>query len=122
MDRIVFVGSAPGNHPPDKSPTIRRITKWMDELGVDRFKWKWTNLFLTKTTRTKLEGIETQEFMERLKGYGKIIALGNIPSDQMKKLGIQHLKVPHPSGLNRMWNDPELEPKVINDIKGYLQT
>ena len=94
----------------------------MDELGVDRFKWKWTNVFLTKTTRTKLEGIETQEFMERLKGYGKIIALGNIPSDQMKRLGIQHLKVPHPSGLNRMWNDPELEPKVINDIKGYLQT
>jgi len=122
LDRIVFVGSAPGNHPPDKSPTRRRITKWMDELGVDRFKWKLTNVFLTKTTRTKLEGIETQEFMQRLRGYKKIIALGNIPSDQMKRLDIQHLKVPHPSGLNRMWNDPELEPKVINDIKGYLQT
>lgn len=115
MDKIIFVGTAPGNHPPDKSPTIRRITKWANEAGI--VQWTWTNLVEHKAPKLKLKEVDGEVLM-RINGY-KVIALGNLVSDYFKKNNIKHLKVPHPSGLNRMWNDPELEPKVIEEIRGF---
>mgnify|MGYP003138530058 FL=1 len=55
--------------------------------------------------------------MERIKDC-KVIAMGNEVSDYFTKNNVEHLKVPHPSGLNRMWNNPELEPSVIEQIRG----
>jgi uracil-DNA glycosylase len=69
LDKVIYVGSAPGNHPPDK-----------------------------------------------------VIALGNLVAKYFENRKIEHLKVPHPSGLNRMWNDPELEPKVIEEIRGFTNS
>ena len=39
----------------------------------------------------------------------------------MTKLGIQHLKIPHPSRLNRQWNDPKTEITTKKRLKKYLQ-
>tara|TARA_B100001113_G_scaffold353047_1_gene356139 strand:+ start:4175 stop:4504 length:330 start_codon:yes stop_codon:yes gene_type:complete len=100
--RIMYVGTKPGNFPPERSPTIRRISKWSDAAGI--VDWDWTNL-------------SNPEHMKRIEGC-KVIAMGNEVHNYFVKNNIEHLKVPHPSGLNRMWNDPELEPKVIEQIRG----
>lgn len=115
MVKIIFVGTSPGNHPPDKSPTIKRITKWAEAAGV--VQWTWTNLVEYKAPKLKLKEIEG-DVLIRVSGY-KVIAMGNMVSEYFTNKGIHHLKVPHPSGLNRMWNDPELEPKVIEEIRGF---
>ena len=117
MDKIIFVGTSPGNYPPDKSPTIKRITKWANAAGL--IQWTWTNLIEHKDPNLKLSRVDGGVLM-RIQGY-KVVALGNLVSQYFTKKNIKHLKVPHPSGLNRMWNDPELEPKVIEEIRG-LQT
>ena len=100
--KIIYVGTKPGNFPPDRSPTIRRITKWSEQAGVQ--DWDWTNL-------------SDNNMLEKIKGC-KVIAMGNEVHTYFAKNKIEHLKVPHPSGLNRMWNNPELEPSVIEQIRG----
>ena len=102
MDKIIYVGTKPGNFPPDRSPTIRRITKWSNEAGVDN--WDWTNL-------------SDPDMLDKIKGC-KVIAMGNDVANYFSKTDIPFLKVPHPSGLNRMWNDPKVEPQVIEQIRG----
>ena len=101
--KVIYVGTKPGNFPPSKSPTIKRITKWSDRAGI--INWSWTNM-------------SDPEHLEKIKGC-KVIAMGNDVAKHFTKYNIEHLKVPHPSGLNRMWNDPELEPKVIEEIRGF---
>ena len=117
MDKVIYVGSAPGNHPPDKSPTIKRITKWSDQAGLE--EWTWTNLVDFKSPKLKLKEVDFDT--KRIEGY-KVIALGNVVAKYFEIRKIEHLKVPHPSGLNRMWNDPELEPKVIEEIRGFTNS
>ena len=103
MDKVIYVGTKPGNFPPDKSPTIKRITKWSEAAGIN--DWDWTNM-------------SDPDHLEKIKDC-KVIAMGNDVSDYFDVANIEHLKVPHPSGLNRMWNNPELEPKVIEEIRGF---
>jgi len=38
-----------------------------------------------------------------------------VASDYLNKLGVRHCKIPHPSRLNRMWNDPP-----VNKLNKYL--
>ena len=66
---------------------------------------------LDKHFRSKLE--RTHHRMQR------VIAMGNDVAKHFTKNNVEHLKVPHPSGLNRMWNNPELEPQVIEQIRGF---
>lgn len=54
--------------------------------------------------------------------YDKVIALGNVASNSLKKLNIDHFKMPHPSGLNRQLNDKEFEKKKIKECYNYLYT
>jgi len=101
--KTIYVGTEPGNHPPEKSPTIKRITKWSTEAGIKN--WTWTN-------------ISDPDWREHIIGC-KVIAMGNDVAKHFTKNNVEHLKVPHPSGLNRMWNNPELEPQVIEQIRGF---
>ena len=101
--KTIYVGTEPGNHPPEKSPTIKRITKWSIQAGIKN--WTWTN-------------ISDPNHLKQIKN-SRVIAMGNDVAKYFTKNIIEHLKVPHPSGLNRMWNDPELEPQVIEQIRGF---
>ena len=117
MVRVIYVGTSRGNFPPDKSPTIKKIIKWSEQAGLK--SWSWTNLIDFKMTGNfSLSEVNDKSILKQVEGH-KVIALGNQVSDYFEKRNIEHLKVPHPSGLNRMWNDPELEPKVIEKIKRF---
>lgn len=55
-----------------------------------------------------------------MKDYTKIIALGNDVSQYFTKRGVEHFPAPHPSPLNRKFNDKDFEPAVINSLHSYL--
>jgi len=82
---ILFMGIAPGNHPPDKSPTLRRIKYWMDSVGVEEYDW--TNLVDYKAPKLKLSEVNVEEVANKIKGYSHIIALGNLPSTSIPQSG-----------------------------------
>jgi uracil-DNA glycosylase len=50
----------------------------------------------------------------------KYVALGNNASDRLTELGIEHLKLPHPSGRNRYWNDEGAEELAAQKLKEYV--
>lgn len=104
MAKIIIVGLAPGSSRfnEDTSPTRKRVRKWLGNANYD-----WTN--------------KSDDDIEHIKKYEKIIALGNVASEWLKKNEVDHLKIPHPSGLNRFWNESGSESWAINNIRSYLQ-
>ena len=60
-------------------------------------------------------------FIQKItKNYNKIITLGGFVSHYITKMGRNHYAAPHPSPRNRKFNDKTYEPKVIYEIKEYL--
>jgi uracil-DNA glycosylase len=51
----------------------------------------------------------------------RLVALGKSASGVLTKLGLKHLEMPHPSGLNRKLNDREYTAAKIEDLKRYCQ-
>jgi uracil-DNA glycosylase family 4 len=50
----------------------------------------------------------------------KIIALGKTAEKALTLLRTDYYPMPHPSGLNRLLNDPEYVKKKINGLRDYL--
>lgn len=113
--RVVIIGHSPGKVPESKSITRIRVKKWLGETPYD-----WHNLVEYHAPNLKMK--EVQLSAESIREYDKVIALGNMPSEWLTRNQIHHIKVPHPSGLNRAWNDPTTEPLTITRIATYLET
>jgi hypothetical protein len=71
-----------------------------------------------KMANVNLEDINTKLSKFRDK---KVIALGNFPSKVLDKLGIDHLKIGHPSMRNRKWNDFHNVTMTLENMKDYLR-
>ena len=50
----------------------------------------------------------------------QIVALGKEASIFLDNEIIPHLRIPHPSGLNRSLNDPQLVNKFLKECKAYV--
>lgn len=50
----------------------------------------------------------------------KVIALGGFASQVLHKLGVEHFKLPHPSGRNRLLNDRNYEAEQLKLCREYL--
>lgn len=107
MARILVVGLKPGLAERSKSVTWKRVSEWIEE------PYDWTNIY---DLNDKV--IFT---VDKAYKYSHIVALGNVSSGYMKKLGVRHLKIPHPSRLNRQWNNPQTEITTKKRLKNYLQ-
>ena len=78
---------------------------------------------ILKNKYNKVIGIDRDyESLKVTSNYDKVIALGNVASNSLKKLNIDHFKMPHPSGLNRQLNDKEFEKTKIKECYNYLYT
>ena len=113
--RVVIVGHSPGKVAESKSITRIRVKRWLEEV-----KYDWHNLVEYHAPSLKMKDVELDPTI--ILKYDKVIALGNQPSEWLTRNCINHLKVPHPSGLNRIWNDPLAESRTISQIKKYLET
>lgn len=116
---ILVLGISPGfAGSREKSKSVQRVRGWMSACGIAEEQYDWRNLVDEPGKNPKMSEIELHK--HEVTDYGKVICLGNKPEQWCKSLNIQHIKVPHPSGLNRKWNNPGLEVITINDISKYL--
>ena len=114
---LTIVGHSPGRAgSPEKSKTIQRVKRWLNQHEL--YEYDWYNLVDYHAPKLKLKEATLESKI--IEPYNKVIALGNLASQWLTKNNINHLKVPHPSGLNRQWNNPETENITINKIKQYL--
>ena len=58
--------------------------------------------------------------LKHVNEHDAIIALGNEASTALTKAHVPHLKIPHPSGLNRVLNDKKTVDKFLKHCKDYI--
>ena len=119
---LIVVGMNPSNntktHKINKNSTFDRLYKWMDQLGVKHYSF--INCSNYQNDKISSEEVD-YHVLELCKGYPKVIALGGFASDCLKKVGVAHFKLPHPSPRNRLLNDKEYEISVIQQCKEYME-
>jgi len=122
--RILLVGQNPKEiiqveHPFYESRSIKTLGKWVVRLHLG---WN-DNVFYTNASN-KLGKITLKDANPYLSCYSltsdKIIALGNYASRALKKLNVDHFKLPHPSGLNRKLNDKKWVDEQLALCKDWL--
>jgi len=120
MIDMIVVGINPSNGPAhQQSPTIKRLNRWMDRLGVNYYAF--TNV-IHQTGPYKQSMVDKEALLCYIKNYNKVIALGPFVSKTLNRLGIEHYVLPHPSPLNRQLNDPEFEVMKLTECKRYMES
>lgn len=123
MNKVIVIGHSPGSSKikfRNKSATIKRLNVWLGACDV--YLYSFTNLFAPSVRFPKRHEVDEIMLQECIEGYNKIITLGNEVSQYFKKRGINHFPAPHPSPLNRKFNDKSFEPAVINSLQTYLNS
>jgi uracil-DNA glycosylase len=126
MELLVFVGSNPSNASStesafhESSKSFKILNEWIKDIKGEK---KYVNVSNEKTESNRpLKVSEIKSNLPRLlqdiAQANKVIALGKTAAKAVSMLGIDFYEMPHPSGLNRLLNDPEY---VKEKIKG-LQT
>ena len=127
MLKIVFVGSNPSNasttdtpfHGSAKSSQI--LAQWTKDLvGVITY----VNVLDQKTDSNRpLKTSEIRSSLPRLlkdiSEADKIIALGKTAAKALSMAGIKFCEMPHPSGRNRLLNDPAYVEQKIKSLLQY---
>ena len=103
LDKVVIVGQNPsGAEKPKKNDTIDRLLNWCTAWGLTNFEFMNCS----------------DEVGEK---YTIDFALGNVASDSLSKVNVEHFKMPHPSPRNRQLNDKQFEKTMIRKCYNYLQ-
>lgn len=100
MVKVVFVGDCPSKtntHPEIAfvgAKCFNTLVEWIKQLPIDYYICFNSN---DADLSLKLDALTNEGF--------KVIALGNNASERLTAWKIEHFKLPHPSGLNRILND-----------------
>lgn len=116
MTITVFVGDEPSRLNTNKdiafvgSKSHSTLVLWLKRLKPD----------LPLTFNSNTEDLLSKIAYWYHKGAA-VVALGNKASVRMKKLGIDHFKLPHPSPRNRQLNNKEFVDLELRKCKNYLK-
>lgn len=118
--RVLFVGMNPGE---PKGALIRRhsalgrLHEWAAKLELTTFS------FVNCQHRPggfRDEHVDVEFLRQAVSGFDRVIALGNDASRNLKRLGVAHHRMPHPSYRNRVFNDPSAEERVLTEARDYV--
>lgn len=68
----------------------------------------------------KFSSVEADRLINKTSGR-PVVALGNSVSSVLSRLGVEHFKMPHPSGRNRLLNDPVFEMMKLCECREYIE-
>lgn len=122
MRRVLVVGCNPGAPLRDASRVPRgsalaRLGEWVGRAGLPYVSF--VNCFY-ETGRYSMRRVEW-DFLRDCVACGEhetVVALGGFPSQVLTRLGVEHVRVPHPSGLNREVNDPRAVRRAVRALRG----
>jgi|TARA_A100001388_G_C28769974_1_gene503210 hypothetical protein len=124
LDKVIVVAQNPGPGQPylrkdgdmNAGSTIGKMHQWMQYIGIETFSFANTYPYPGQFTK---KDINYNRLNKLTNGYDKVIALGNVASEALSKIGVEHFKLPHPSGLNRKLNDKKYVNKVLKECYEY---
>jgi len=115
FSRLLIVGQNPAKPKKSKSITITRVEQWTKRLKEDN----WSFMNCSDEVGNNYT-IDYERLLSEATKYDRVIALGNVASKALTKVGVDHFKMPHPSGLNRQMNDPAFVDRKIEECYNYL--
>ena len=129
--RILFVGSNPSKASKtlaafsEDARSGRVVRDWIRRAGIEDNFIKLTNVsFVVTPNNRPLSPKEIQTGGEMLRfeatRYDRVVALGVSASKALTAMGIDHLRMPHPSGKNRTLNDPTAVDQAIESLVRYV--
>jgi len=116
LQKILVVGINPSTKQNSKS--IKRLNDWIGQLDV--IYYSFINC-IDSPGKYTVKDINYDFVEQACHGYDKILALGSLPSSALTKLNIKHFMLPHPSGLNRLLNNPSYIINELSKCKRYLK-
>jgi len=119
MTHILVVGQNP-SYKTENNQSLARLARWMTEAGVEH--WSFVNV--QSRPGTYIPSTEDRHFLWKcLQGSRQsIVAMGWNASRTLDRMQIKHRRVHHPSGLNRILNDPKHEAWCILQIQAAKET
>jgi len=115
--KILFLGLNPSRRL-GKSPSLKTLNIWIDELKIQYYSFD--NIYPGYNSFS-LKDIKKEYLREIVFSYDKVLALGSKVSDILDLMGINHFKLPHPSGLNRQLNNKTYIYSTLRSCKNYLE-
>ncbi len=100
-----------------KAPTLKVLDKWLEHLDVRIVSFD--NIYMDYGSFS-LKDVDEDYVKNICFNYEKIVSLGEKASHLLRIVGIDHFKLPHPSGLNRQLNNKEYVEKQLNSCYKYL--
>ena len=131
---IAIIGSNPSQSSPDNTPfhkstkSRQTIDSWFNNVDFD-YRMDFYNIVGYKThNNSKLSQRDISQHLPKIKDRFTSIArtrfLVAVGSDAQRALdaaGVEHFKMPHPSGLNRFWNNKEAGEAKIQEMIEWLK-
>jgi len=120
--RVLVIGQNPSNQRTNRvwfgrNHTTTRLNEWMSVIDVRYYSFFNVAAF-SGDYKDSLH--DAKWIAEAVEGYDRIVALGNIASETLRKCGIKHHKIPHPSSRNRLFNEPCFEYEAVKALGDYV--
>jgi uracil-DNA glycosylase len=125
--KVLFVGSNPSEKSPDNSAlhsstrSRKILNSWIQDLEIDAYFCNACNVQTKKnkplSKRQIHEGSESLILKISQLKCDYVVALGKSAAYALGVVSVDHVEIPHPSGLNRKLNDR----RVVDGIKNRLR-
>lgn len=113
---IVVLGQCPSTKvTPSKNGTFSRLKGWMDV--VNEPAWAFHNVIPDKINSYDINDVDELALTEAIYRKKVIIALGGFVSRVLKRYGVIHIKIDHPSPRNRNLNSLEYEMLMLTELQ-----
>ena len=116
MIKVLFVGDSPSKT--NVSQDIAFVGARCFPKLVDWIKTIQPDYYVCLNSSTQAE--ELQIYNLYLDDF-RVIALGKEASKRLDNIYVTHLRMPHPSGLNRETNDKELVDRALKQAYAYVR-
>jgi len=117
-ENVIFIGMQPSRAPYRRNCTLDRFGAWVDSLGL-RFV-SFHNAIIDPLLPQRPSSVDYELLQEIVHNYSRVVALGNLVSNSLKRIDTQHFKMPHPSPLNRLLNDRSYEQRKLQELRSYI--
>jgi len=93
------------------------MNAWSEALGIKYYSF--SNV-IPYEGEYKMKDVDVDFVRSFTRGYKKVIALGGFASRALRRSGVDHYALPHPSPLNRKLNDKDYEKKCLKECEEWL--
>jgi len=114
---ILILGQNPSGAKAFKNNSIDRLSTWLSFANIKDYDFDNVSKDIGHNFKVDLKHVE-----KVTKGYKRIVALGAVASHSLKKLGIYHLHMPHPSPRNRQLNCKKFEKQKMKELRDWVNS